>query len=177
MKHLIAALVLVLVLSSSTPAAAICASPPPLRDSLGEARAAFVGTVLETSNEDREASVRIESIWLGRLLPEVVEISGVPAGASGSPEVSLETSEDRMFEEGERYLFVPQNATPPFQDNACTATTLYTDEVAALEPEGAVAPDSGGQGPAWVFVVVALGAVGLWQVRRARRRTEEVEIS
>ncbi|HYI44543.1 MAG TPA: hypothetical protein VE174_03665 [Actinomycetota bacterium] len=169
----LAAALLIVVLGSG-PATAACAPLPPLRESLGEAQAAFVGMVVRTTDEDRKAVVNVESIWLGPRLPATVEVFGVP-DVAGSAEVSLATSEDRTFETGERYLFVPENTQPPFSDNACTATTLYTDDVARLEPDGAISP-AGSRSATWIGLLAALAIFGLWQTRRARRSAEAVKL-
>lgn len=156
-------------------ALASCAADPGLRQHLGDARTAFVGQVIETSNARRNASVRVEKIWLGPALPARVEVQG---GAQGEGVVS---SVDRTYRTGETYLFVLRDAREPFSDDSCSGTTVYTERVAELEPEGAIGPEGAGTtggaalGP-WVLVGVALLAVGALQVRRATRRTRSLEI-
>lgn len=163
---------LVIVVAMVAPALAACPSLPPLTESLGEASVAFVGTVARTSNDGRTATVSVDSIWLGPRLPQTVQVTGVPGAGGDTP--SLLTSEDRRFASGRTYLFIPENDRPPFEDNACTATTLYTDEVEALEPEGAIGPESS-RSATWIGLLVALAVVGIWQARRARRYASEVK--
>jgi hypothetical protein len=158
-------LALFVIAAMASPASASCAPQQPLRDELGDAKVAFVGTVISTTNHDKTALVSVEQIWLGRSLPETVEVQGGPENEQ------LVTSNDRSFDEGERYLFVPSNAIPPFRDNACTATQPFTPEVARLTPEGAIDPTRPGS-VVWIVVVAALVAAGAWQVRRARRSAQ-----
>jgi hypothetical protein len=96
----------------------------------------FVGMVVSTSDGGRRARVRVESIWKGGSLPAYVDVSG--SQASGP---TTATSIDRTFESGRRYLFVPFNDRPPFQDNNCSATQPYTVGVAAYAPSDARAPN------------------------------------
>lgn len=173
MKRILGALLMLCLPLLASPAAASCASPAPLEDELGRARTAFVGIVAATSNDDRTATVDVESIWLGETLPQRVEVSGGPDDTEG---VSVVSSVDRTWKSGRRYLFVLSDNTPPFTDDACSATTLYTDEVAALEPEGAATPRGDGAFNPWVLVGVALLAVALLQARRAARRAHSIEI-
>ncbi|MEA2446469.1 MAG: hypothetical protein QOK47_106 [Actinomycetota bacterium] len=172
-RSLVLALAATFVVAGAGPALAVCAPLPPLKESLGDARAAFVGRVARTTDDDRTATVVVESIWLGPRLPQTVEVTGVPETDNDTP--SLMTSEDRTYETGKRYLFVPENSAPPFHDNACTATTLYTEEVAALEPDGAIGP-ANSRSATWIGLIVALAVVGFWQTRRARRRAESIEV-
>ena len=161
----------ILILSAS-PASASCVEPPPLEERLGEARTVFVGTIASTSNRDRNAAVRVEKIWLGQRLPARVEVLG------GEQSANVSSSVDREWEEGARYLFVLDDTTAPFRDDACSATTEYTSRIAALEPDGAIAPlrsTSGGFSP-WIFVGLGLLALGVLQARRAARRAHSLEI-
>ncbi len=140
-----------------------CVPTGTLAEQLQDAKVAFVGTVTETDDADTAATVAVESVWLGPQLPETVHI-----GAGAAPE-------QRTFTPGRRYLFVPKDAEPPFADDACTATQIYTPAIAKLAPEGAIGPQSGGPS-AWILVLVILLAVGFWQTRRARQRAAELEV-
>jgi hypothetical protein len=130
---------------------------------------AFVGMVLNASNRGRDASVRVESIWLGPRLPETVAVSGGPSDRN------VISSVDRSWVTGERYLFVLDDRTPPFRDDACSATTPYTSAVAKLEPEGAITPQDGGLGR-WLVVALVLVALGALQARRAWRRAHSLNV-
>lgn len=123
-------------LGGATIAQASCIAPPPLKDELSAAPVVFVGMVVSTSDGGRRARVRVESIWKGGSMPSYVDVSG--SQASGP---TTATSIDRTFESGRRYLFVPFNDRPPFQDNNCSATQPYTVGVAGYAPSDARAPN------------------------------------
>jgi hypothetical protein len=143
----------------------------------------FVGMVVSTSDGGRRARVRVESIWKGGSLPAYVDVSG--SQASGP---TTATSIDRTFESGWRYLFVPFNDRPPFQDNNCSATQPYTVGVAAYAPSDARPPSpytpadwaQNLLGQNWqelaiigIVVVVTGAAVAVWRRRvltNVRRR-------
>lgn len=108
-------------------ALASCIAPRPLSESLASAPAAFVGTVLSVSNGDRTAIVKVEQVWKGPALSGTVEVDGGPTDGSI-------TSVDRTYQVGVRYLFVPVNGSPPFQDNNCSATQPYTADLAQYRP-------------------------------------------
>jgi hypothetical protein len=126
-------------------AQASCASPPgsgvtTLASQIDAAPIAFVGTVIGTSNTDRVARVKVESIWNGPVIPTFVTVSGTPDRGSAA------TSVDRTFKVGQRYLFVPFTSSPPFQDNACSPTRAYSSELDALKPAIVQAPGPGSDG-------------------------------
>jgi hypothetical protein len=95
----------------------------------------FVGTVTFTSDNDRVARVKVESIWRGPELPAYVDVHGSPVSG-----LSAASSVDRKYSAGTRYLFVLFSANQPLQDNSCSATQVYTTEVAALAPGDARQP-------------------------------------
>ncbi len=90
-----------------------------MRDTAGAiatAQSVFVGDVISTKDTDRIAEVKVLSVWKGRDLPQIVEVRGMTR-ADGSAAAT-----DRRFEADERYLFIPENARPPFLASACSAT-------------------------------------------------------
>lgn len=106
------------------------------------------------------------------MLPEVVEVRGTEAGiegAPGQPDEAVFTSVDRQYQVGQPYLFVVSVADGRLRDNACSSTTEWTPELAALRPAGAREPQAGaGPGPAGspdlvalALPVAAVTAVGL----------------
>lgn len=99
---------------------ASCAVQLPLSESLAVSSVVFTGTVVSVAGGDRVATVLVDEVWKGGALPEQVEVRGGP----GDPQ-SI-TSVDRSFVKGDKYLFVPINEAPPFEDNACTATQEYS---------------------------------------------------
>jgi hypothetical protein len=120
-RSLLFALLLVLVVPSA--ARASCAVQLPLTDSLAASSVVFTGTVVSVDGGDRIATVLVDEVWKGGPLPERVEVRGGP----GDPR-SI-TSVDRSFVTGDKYLFVPINDSPPFEDNACTATREYSPQL------------------------------------------------
>lgn len=125
-----------LVAGGATAASASCGPrPAPSPD-------AFVGTVVETELDGRQATVETAD-------GDTVTVVGTP-----NPRPSTFTTVDRTFEVGATYEFHPVNSADPYEDNACTRThQLRGDAIPAElrdEPNEApspVAPDSGAAGP------------------------------
>ena len=173
---LAAAIAVVALTLSPTPAAAACAAPPGaggLQAAIAAAPLVFVGAVTSTSSNDRVAVVRVESIWKGPRIPETVVVSGTPEPGAAA------TSVDRTYSRGQRYLFFPYTSASPFQDSSCSATRPYTSDLDQLRPAGAVAPHPGTSSPdasspaAWPWLVaigVALMMVAAGVVLFVRRR-------
>jgi hypothetical protein len=134
-----ALLVVILALGAITAGAAgaqaSCAAPPSVRDQAASSPLVFVGTVTFTSDNDRVARVKVESIWRGPELPAYVDVHGSPVSG-----LSTASSVDRKYSAGTRYLFVLFSADRPLQDNSCSATQVYTSELAALAPADARQP-------------------------------------
>jgi hypothetical protein len=116
-------------------AQASCAMPPSLQEQITAAPLVFVGTVVSTSDDDRVAHVRVESIWKGPTLSAYVDVHGSPVSG-----FNVHSSVDRMYRAGERDLFVLFSASEPYQDNSCSATQPYTAEIAAFAPPDARSP-------------------------------------
>lgn len=165
--HVVAA---VMVLFALPPASAVasCAMPPPIEEHLALADAVFVGTVHQVGNESRTATVEVHEVWRGPDLPDSVVVHG------GQEEMT--TSADRIFEAGIRYLFAVSVQDGRLEDNGCTATQRWTDELDELRPAEPrlpmTSPDAGSEVPA--PLIVALGGaavVALTGVLAFRRRT------
>jgi hypothetical protein len=141
---------------AATPALASCAPPRPIEESMRLADAVLVGTVTHLENGGRWAVVQVEERWRGpESLPDTIEVRG-------GPEPGTATSVDRTFTP-ERYLFFLTKGPGYFADNACSATTLWTDDLAAYRPSG-VAPAPGTassppMGPLDLTVVLPLAAL------------------
>jgi hypothetical protein len=172
---LVTLLVVSAFVAGGTGANASCAAPGSLRDSLASAPLVFVGTIDTTSDNDRVAHVRVESIWKGLDLPAYVDVHG--SLVSGQFAAS---SIDRHFRAGERDLFVLYSASAPLQDNSCSATQVYTAEIAAMAPAGARSPapmTAGDQVQGFitlhwvpfVLVFIALAAAAFIGLRRVSR--------
>jgi hypothetical protein len=174
----VAFLLLAMSIGGASAAQASCGVLPgtTLAGQIDAAPTVFVGTVIRTSNNDRVARVRVESVWKGPAVPTFVTVSGTPAQGSAA------TSVDRSFAVGQRYLLVPSTGSSPFQDSSCSATQLYSTQLDALKPATAQAPTPGSDGldptgwwlPAWIFPALAglllAAAAALWIARRRRLR-------
>ncbi|OGO56433.1 MAG: hypothetical protein A2V85_03460 [Chloroflexi bacterium RBG_16_72_14] len=112
-----------------------CAALPSIDEAVLLGEVVFVGTVLRVDNQRRWATVRVEERWRGaRDLAGTVEVRG-------GPEPGTATSVDRLFGIG-RYLFVVTRGPDYLSDNACTATTAWTADLARLRPiDVSPAPD------------------------------------
>jgi hypothetical protein len=150
------------VLAMGPAANASCAGLP------AESSHSFVGTVIDTSEEDRIATVITDG---GRR----VTVQGTQDTSWFSESLS---SIDRRYALGGRYEFHPTNARDPYRDNACTAThKLAGPRLPPLEPSKDYLPgwlpvdeQAGPIGYALFFGPVLAGAVGLALLARWGRR-------
>jgi hypothetical protein len=116
----------------------VVGSPPSLRDQLAAAHVLFVGTVIYTSNGNRTARVKVESIWKGPRLPAYVDVHGEAPGCGANWGSSM----DHSYTSGQRYLFAPLNDGSPFQDyGECGGLTQpYSADLAASAPDNTREP-------------------------------------
>ena len=130
------------VLTGAGPVHASCGvlgSPPTLTAEIEAAKVAFVGSVVNTSDGNRSARVKVESIWKGPTIPAYVDVHGEAPGSgpfSGS-------EGDHRYQPGERYLFLPLNDRPPFDDygDCNSSTQVYDAAMTAYAPPDARAPE------------------------------------
>lgn len=117
------------------PVLASCAPPRPIEESLLLADVVVVGVVTQVENSGRWITVKVEERWRGpESLPETIRVRG-------GPEPGAATSVDRVFVQA-RYLLFLTGGPATFTDNACSATAVWTDQLAALRPAGvSPAPD------------------------------------
>ena len=100
-------------------------------------------------------------MWRGYDLPNRVELLPEPG---------------RAYTVGVQYLVFPANEVPPFVDDACGATTRYTEQLAALRPSQVrtVTPPPAVDADLpweWLIAVAALAGVATtWRVVQDRRR-------
>jgi hypothetical protein len=174
--------------TGATTVHASCAVSPlvSVADVINASKVVFVGSVLYTTDENRSARVKVESIWKGPKLPTYVDVHGA---APGSGPFSASEG-DRHYQSGQRYLFVPRNGSPPFDDyGECDfGAQLYTAELAAYAPPDVTAPDAPGpfdvmeniagqySGPARIAVLLFIAVVSIVLVNR-RRRAKTVDIA
>lgn len=112
------------------PASASCVGISSKQDAVANAKIAFVGEVVDTTNHARTARVRVDSVWRGARIPRHVIVRGSPATGNAL------TSVDREYVKGRKYLFVPykRQARAIFLDNMCSPTSEYSAEVAGDAP-------------------------------------------
>jgi hypothetical protein len=162
----------------ATPRAALasCVIAPPLEQAVEAAEIVFIGTVEETAQGNRWASVAVEEVWRGPDQPKTVVVKGGPAGNTA-------TSVDRSFEVGVKYIFLPYvDPAEGLSDNSCTNTQPWTEAMAALRPAGARPPigetnapadggvDLGGfVGPAILVAVVFAVLLGIGLLAQGRQ--------
>ena len=133
-------------------AAASCAEFPPFDEHLAQAEVVFVGAVTAVTDEQRTALVEVEETWRGPALPAEVTVHG------GFEDLGF-TSADRYFEAGTRYLFAPSFSEGRLEDNSCTATRPWSDDLAALRPATARVVE--GEAAGGVSIPAALLLAGL----------------
>ena len=140
----------------STPAVlASCAGlAAPIGQAIGSAPVVFVGTITGTSDGDRTATVHVDEVWRGPVLPAEVTLHG-------SPDVSAAaTSVDRRYERGKQYLFIPENGRgSDFDDNSCSGTRAFSSDLQAYRPAGARRYPPAPPGPP--LIPIAAGAAVL----------------
>ena len=120
-------------------ALADCMAPPAFEEAVKTADIALVGTVTETVNGNRWATISVEEIWRGPDLPATLLLKG-------GPDANAASSVDRSFEVGLRYVFFPYVADAEplpgvaaggLADNSCTSTQAWDDSMAAFRPADA----------------------------------------
>ena len=166
-----AVLALALALLPGT-AAASCIEFPPIEEHLAQAQVVLVGTVQAVTNQDRTAQVEVHEIWRGGDIPALVTVYG------GPDDPNMATSTDRSYRPGIRYLFAVQALDGRLEDNGCTATQEWTDDLAALRPANATSPpattadERGGSVPTAAIViglaVLAVAATSIFAFRARR---------
>lgn len=154
-----------------------CAVPLPIEEAARSADLVFVGRVTATAFDGRSATVEVTEVWRGDVMS--------PVTVNGGQDPANAAEDDRRFEVGITYVFVP-----PFLeslragvviDSLCSSTTPWSDELAAFRPPdvGAPAPVSTQPGPlaflgdlAMPLISAALlgGGAFLLAVLVARRR-------
>jgi hypothetical protein len=132
----------------------------------------FVGDVVRLDNDNRWAVVLVRERWQGAEgLPDTVNIRG-------GPEAGTSTVNDRIYLEG-RYLFDVRNLGPYLEDDACSATTPWSEALGQYRPSNVAGPsasgspldllDSGGLALA-AFLVLALLIAVVAYILILRRR-------
>ncbi|MCI0584390.1 MAG: hypothetical protein L0227_16135 [Chloroflexi bacterium] len=117
------------------PALADCQMAGPLDEAIAGAEVVFVGRVSEIDAGGRSAAVEVAEVWKSDVTNRIVVDGGLdPANPA---------EDDRTFELGVTYLFVPNVVDGHPVDGICTATTPWDEAaMAGLRPGGAAAPPS-----------------------------------
>jgi hypothetical protein len=145
-------------LTAAAPVAGDCEPAGPPAAALRAAEIAFVGTVVDVAGST--ATFEVREVWAGDDVPARVEVHGL--AGDGGDDVPVFSEDDRVWVRGETYLVLPFPDGGVLRDHICTATSEWTDDLAALRPpdaripaEPAVAP--GIPAPMLVTVATALG--------------------
>ncbi len=107
-----------------------CSAPPPLEQAISSTDLAFVGAVVATEYNGRSATVAVTDVWRGGEMPATVTVLG-----GQNPAAAM--LDDRTFEVGVTYLFLPSVIDDRLVDSICSATVPWTDDFAALRPVNA----------------------------------------
>lgn len=166
--------VLALMVAGASSARASCAPPPPMPAAIDDAAEVFVGTVQDTTNSDRWATVEVSEVWKG----DVAALVEVQAGPKDPPgPMGVASSVDRTFDEGKTYLFVPHGGSgTEFKDSSCSRTTVYREALDRFRPpspshpadEATSSDDGSSSAPWWIAgaLAAALAAVAAFAARR-----------
>jgi hypothetical protein len=178
-RHSLPALILATISAAAAgPVAADCNLAGPPEEVLPTAQIAFVGRAIEVDGPI--ARFAVSEVWAGHVDP-VVEVRGLldplDPKADGRqpvdrPAARAQLSEDdRQWEEGGVYRVIPFVDGNVLRDHICTATTEWTDELAALRPASAqVVQVPTPIGPVFIgLAAVAILALSILGFRHPRR--------
>jgi hypothetical protein len=155
-RRLLAPFLAIVWAAAANPVAADCDPVGSAEEVLPTAEVAFVGRVIDV--QGAVARFEVGDVWAGDV-GSSVEVRGVldhPGGAIGE--------DDRQWENAETYLVIPFVDGPVLRDHICTATTVWTDELAALRPEDAreIAPEAPQEGVVSIgFIIFAVTAAAV----------------
>jgi hypothetical protein len=123
----------------ATPSLAADCVPRTIEDAQSTPDIMFVGDIVRLENGDRWAVVLVTERWQGAAgVPDTVNVRG-------GPEEGTAMINDRIYTMG-RYLFDVRNFGPYMEDDACSATTPWTEALAQYRPSN-VAGSSGSGSP------------------------------
>ena len=121
------ALALPWLLLLAAPAGADCQMAGSVAEELARVRVAFVGTVAAVNGST--ATFDVAEVWKGDV--------GAVAEVGGAFDDGSFGEDDRGWNVGATYLVLPYVDGGSLRDTICSATTEWTDELAALRPAGA----------------------------------------
>ena len=106
-----------------------CAPPLPIEKAVFS-DLVFVGRVTDLANDGRSATVEVTEVWRGDV--------PTPGTVNGGPNPANPGEDDRVFDLGGTYLFIPVQLDALAQgvliDSVCSSTTPWTDDLARLRP-------------------------------------------
>lgn len=112
-----------------------CAPPLPIEKAVFS-DLVFVGKVTDVANGGRSATVEVTDVWRGDV--------ATPVTVFGGADPTNPAEDDRVFEVGVTYLFVPSQFDALRQgivvDSVCSSTTPWRDDLRSLRPADAHAP-------------------------------------
>ena len=141
---------------ATAPVAADCAFVATVPDAQSTRDIVFVGTVVKLENDNRWATVLVNERWQNADgLPDTVLVHGGPGPG-------IVSSTERGYTQG-RYLFDVTNLGPYLEDTSCSATSLWSDDLARYRPSNVVQTSSSSGSPLDALnssdVVLAAGLV------------------
>jgi hypothetical protein len=114
-----------------------CAPPPPIEKAVFS-DLVFVGRVTDLADGDRLATVEVTEVWRGDVPSPVM--------VAGGQDPTNPAEDDRAFELGVTYLFVPVQFDPSGSglviDSVCSSTVPWSDDLARLRPPEVGQPGS-----------------------------------
>ena len=126
-----AALIAPMAALADTTGVADCAPVAPLEKSVFS-ELVFVGRVTEVANGGRSATVEVSEVWRGDIPPSVTVDGGFnPADVA---------EDDRIFDVGATYLFIPSVIDTRIVDGVCSPTVQWTDDLGRFRPADAHGP-------------------------------------
>jgi len=116
------------------PVLADCQLAPPLDKAVIDAASVFVGTVSSVRSHGFSAEVDVREVWRGEIGGHVVVDGGLdPANPA---------EDDRTFELGVTYVFLPTSVDGRLVDSICSATVPWDEQsMGGLRPPEARAPE------------------------------------
>ena len=172
-RSLISATLALAFAAVAAPVQADCALAGPPADVLPTAEIAFVGEVIGVAGPT--ATFQVREIWAGGDLAPIVEVHGLTDDGADK-NLPVFSEDDRIWTPGTTYLVLPYADLGVLRDSICSATTEWTDDLAALRPADArmvAAPETADPSiPAPILVigaaVIALVGASLLAFRRSR---------
>jgi hypothetical protein len=142
-----------------------------LEEDIARAEVVFVGRAVTISDGGATVKVRVEQVWKGGPVSDRVTVHYV-----GTLYPVSET--------GTRYLFAPRRQNGRLIDDHCSATRVYSAEVAKLVPDTVTLPRRSASGSSGVavqaaiaLVLVVIGVIVSVIASRRRRRGRPAPVS